>query len=122
MSKYNTYEEYENFQDALSDNYFSSNHYPYPNKEDFTSKVTCNQGCEHIIIDEKGYLEARKEYENEQGKKYKEFQENVLKEVGLSGHPKKDKIYEYAWSKGHASGYYEVYYILAELSYIFLKT
>jgi hypothetical protein len=48
------------------------------------------------------------------------FKEDALKEVGLSNHPKSDKIYQMAWEKGHSEGLQAVYYALQELAKIIL--
>jgi hypothetical protein len=44
------------------------------------------------------------------------FKEDALKEVGLTDHPNADKIYSYAWEKGNASGFKDVFYILEDLA------
>lgn len=48
------------------------------------------------------------------------FKEAALEEVGLSDHPKADKVFEKAWRDGHSSGYAEVFGELQELSELML--
>lgn len=45
----------------------------------------------------------------------------IREKSGLNGIPKqyRDKVYRFAWDKGHSSGYSEVYYYLQELVEIF---
>ena len=38
----------------------------------------------------------------------RKFKEDVLREYGLEGHPKAEKIYEISWSEGHSAGLYGV--------------
>jgi hypothetical protein len=47
------------------------------------------------------------------------FKQAVLENVGLLQHPNADKIFDFAWSQGHASGYHEVYNYLDDLSSLF---
>jgi hypothetical protein len=39
----------------------------------------------------------------------------LLSDVGIVSHPKVDMIWGWAWDKGHASGWYEVYEWLVEI-------
>lgn len=48
------------------------------------------------------------------------FQNEALESVGLKDHPKKDKIFAYAWEQGHACGLNEVYYHLINLAELFV--
>ncbi len=58
-------------------------------------------------------------YYDDQNRLDAEFREDALKEVGLSKHPKKDKIFARAWQSGHANGYSEVYSHLSDLAELF---
>jgi hypothetical protein len=37
------------------------------------------------------------------------FKADALEELGLTGHPKAEKLFEKAWEKGHSDGLYSVY-------------
>lgn len=36
------------------------------------------------------------------------FRQDVLREAGMEGHPKADKVYALAWEEGHSAGYSEI--------------
>ncbi len=57
---------------------------------------------------------SQKQYELE-----KKFKIDALKEVGLDKHPKANKIYAYAWDRGHFGGLSEVYNQLLDLVDLF---
>ena len=44
------------------------------------------------------------------------FKADALEAVGLTGHPKADKAYAFAWELGHASGYSEVFSYLQDIA------
>lgn len=48
------------------------------------------------------------------------FKVDALQAVGLTTHPKADKAYSYAWEKGHASGYSEVFIHLQDIAEVLL--
>jgi len=48
--------------------------------------------------------------------KYDEFKRDALKHFGLSGHPKADKAFSFAWEHGHASGWNDVLYWFGEIA------
>lgn len=72
-------------------------------------------------------IKAKTELEKAQKKAYQEedsrlaemFYDDALEYVGLTGHPKADKIYSFAVEHGHAYGRAEVVSFLVELAYIF---
>ena len=45
-----------------------------------------------------------------------EFMKDLLAHLGLTGHPKAEKLFSMAWNQGHASGYSEVAYYAEELA------
>jgi hypothetical protein len=49
-----------------------------------------------------------------------EFKEDCIQDVGLKGHPKADKAFDLAWSRGHSAGFNEVYGELCDLSDLLL--
>lgn len=48
------------------------------------------------------------------------FKEACLEDVGLTGHEKADKAFNYAWMEGHSSGLYEVYQVLCDITELVL--
>lgn len=53
--------------------------------------------------------EAYKAYIEEDARVLTKFRADVLADLGLTNHPKANKLYDLAWERGHSSGYYEVY-------------
>jgi hypothetical protein len=64
--------------------------------------------------------DARKLWEVEEGARRSQFQTDALTAVGLASHPKADKIFWYAWDRGHSSGYEEVLSVLVNLAELFV--
>lgn len=120
-----------------------TNTYPYPTKADFTTTYYYKAGklvatstleelhhhipeidlkdCtkESIMNRELFTIEHNKYYESKRELE-KQFKVDLADELGLTGHPKFDKLFEIAWDRGHSDGYQEVYYEaekLAELLY-----
>jgi hypothetical protein len=64
-------------------------------------------------------LKYQQDYEDwcaEDRRIYNVFHHDALEDVGLLGHPKADKAYTFAWDRGHANGFGDVYYWLAEIA------
>ena len=60
-----------------------------------------------------------KEYRAESKRLNDLFTHDALKDVGLKNHPNKDKIFDYAWERGHSCGLEEIYIELCELADLF---
>lgn len=60
-----------------------------------------------------------KDWDKEANRMYYIFKEDCLKEVDLENHPKREDIFNFAWEKGHSSGYHEVFSYLVDLSELF---
>jgi len=105
----------------------------YKTKEDFTTVYMYKNGklvgstilsefdddsdidysvCEKVF-DEKKYIEYQKQLDEQ-------IKHDMLEDVGLLNHPKANRIYAYAWDKGHSLGYSEVYNVLCDLADLFL--
>lgn len=109
-----------------------TNTYPYPTKVDFTYTYYYKNGelvakgtiskLDHIIpeipltsctkeeiFDKEGFCAERAKY-NENGKKlYEQFKADLADELGLTGHPKWDKLFSIAWEDSHSEGHQAVY-------------
>jgi hypothetical protein len=59
--------------------------------------------------------EARIEYWKAIHQAQKQFQADLEEEFGTGNYAKKDEVFDYAWSEGHSSGYYDVYHKYADL-------
>lgn len=60
------------------------------------------------------------EYKADQNRLDEEFKRDALAHVGLTGHPKADKAYAFAWQEGHAGGCSDVLHYLDEVAQIIL--
>jgi hypothetical protein len=50
-----------------------------------------------------------------------QFRADALEDVGLTDHPKADKVWDMAWNHGHGGGNHEVYGWLCELAELILS-
>lgn len=66
-------------------------------------------------VEAPGYQEARQKYHEDQGRLHEEFRQDLFDAHGVVGHPKADKVYSYAYDRGHAHGYQEVALIFGDL-------
>ena len=112
--------------------YYSKPQTVYPNKKDYTTYYvydrgemlycgTCiNQPVSKLkedypnaviqeVLDEEEYKAQRKRYSDESAKLYKEFQNDLFEDYGVSDNPKRHKCFDLAWEHGHSSGLEEVY-------------
>lgn len=106
-----------------------NNTYPYPSKADFTYTYYYKAGqlvatsivdnLNHIIkevelkdctkeedFDSIAFQLERRKYSENGDKLLEQFKADLADELGLTGHPKWDKLFSMAWDMGH--GYQEV--------------
>lgn len=57
----------------------------------------------------------RKAYDTENARIYKQFKEDLFKELGITGHPKAETLFQKAWEQGHSAGYEEVFNYASDL-------
>ena len=57
---------------------------------------------------DKAFQEARRQYYIEEKRVMSIFQEDLMKELGILGHPKAQLLYDIAWSHGHSDGLHSV--------------
>ena len=69
---------------------------------------------------EEQYEEARNHYWETERESSEMMKNAMLDDTGLLGHPKADKVWDYAYEQGHASGWNDVYQCLEELANIVL--
>ena len=67
------------------------------------------------VFDEESYKEHRKLFDDESGRLHQEFKEDLFTEFGMSKHPKREKIFNYAWEEGHACGLEDVYGVFSDI-------
>ena len=65
------------------------------------------------------FMAARMAYDIEEGKVNDRAKQAMLEDVGLDKHPKRDKIYAYAWQHGHSGGYNDVWCVLCDIADLF---
>lgn len=61
------------------------------------------------------YLDHKKQYNEESGKRHDEFINDIFEEFHVTDNPKRDKCFSLAWEYGHSSGYSEVYNHFSDL-------
>lgn len=61
------------------------------------------------VQDTASFQIARDAYHRRGGEIMKEFKRDLFADLGISGHPKRDKMYSLAWEYGHSGGLAEVY-------------
>ena len=67
------------------------------------------------VLDEVEYKEHLKLYNAEKGRLYKEFKEDLFEEFEMSNHPKRERIFTYAWDEGHSCGLEDVYNVFSDI-------
>lgn len=70
----------------------------------------------HPPVSVDDYKKALLEYRNESSRLVEEFKADALAEVGLTGHPKADKVYFLAREHGHSAGLHEVMNYLVDFA------
>jgi len=88
----------------------------YDNKIEFKTKKDFTSICGTQIYHEADHKEYNKMYREENNRVREDFKKDALKEVDLSEHPNRHKIFEKAWDDGHANGYTSVLDELEELA------
>lgn len=71
--------------------------------------------------EESEYKENFRKCREEDGRLMDLFKQDLLEDLGIEKHPKKDKIFSYAWKEGHNSGLSSVYDIASEIIDHFFK-
>jgi hypothetical protein len=67
------------------------------------------------FLNEEAYKEQRTKYNVESARLHTEFKEDIFDEFGVQNHPKRERVFEMAWDRGHSSGFSEVYLVFEEL-------
>lgn len=116
-----------------------ANTYPYPTRADFTSTYYYKEGklvainnmagldhkipeialkdcTKESILNGEMLKSERDKYFTESKNLERQFKVDLADELGLTGHPKFDKLFEIAWDRGHSSGFQEVYNEAQELA------
>ena len=65
------------------------------------------------------YKKSSDAWHKEQGRLDDLAKQAMLEDVGLAKHPKRDKIYAYAWEQGHSGGYNDVWCVLSDIADLF---
>lgn len=91
---------------------------PYPTRPDkpFIKKDASPKDYRDFATILEGYeakklvFEAEKKaYQEDNARLKQQFKIDLLAELGISNHPKRESLYSLAWDYGHATGLYEVY-------------
>lgn len=107
---------------TISKVYNCNNHYIYklPGDPKYITTKFCPE-CGKKIVDEiteqiKQYQEVRIQCRKSNEIKFNQFKADALAHVNLTKHPNANKIFDYAWDRGHSNGYSEVVCFLEELA------
>lgn len=116
-----------------------TNTYCYPTKADFTSNYYYKEGkivaissmsnlhhhipeiplkdcIKEVVVDEVGFKAERKKYYDNGSQLLEQFKIDLADELGLTNHPKWDKLYSIAWEECHNDGYESVYHFASDLA------
>lgn len=116
-------------------NYYSSNGVPHPKKGDYQTVYYYHKGevmlclkpgeekplsidpnwVKEIVFDKEGYLKADAVYNEVTRQKHEEFKQDLFEDLGIQDNPKKEKLFDKAWDRGHSHGYSEVYGVASDL-------
>lgn len=66
-------------------------------------------------VDYPVYINAINTYRKDEARLYDKFKADLFDDLGITGHPKADKLYMIAYSRGHSAGFQEVYNEALEL-------
>jgi predicted nucleic acid-binding protein len=67
------------------------------------------------VLNEEEYKAHLKQYGEETHRLHEEFVNDLFNHFNVSDNPKKHKVFEIAWEKGHAYGHEEVYNVFYDL-------
>lgn len=118
--------------------YYSKNQVPYPNKLDYITLFVYDKGAcvfsdassSHTksslkekyptaviqeVLDNEAYRAQSRLFNEEKSRLYKEFQQDLFEDYGVSDNPKRFKCFALAWELGHSSGYSEVHGVFGDL-------
>lgn len=87
-----------------------------PERARYANNATYGAAVDKWEVAEQEFRTKRTEYNMQVGLIEQQFKTALLKELGLTGHPKAEKLYAMAWEKGHSSGFGEVELIAGELA------
>ncbi len=67
-----------------------------------------NYSAKETVLNKEAYKKHLKQYNEEKAKLYNEFKQDLFEELGITNHPKREKLFEKAWENSHSDGYYQV--------------
>lgn len=67
------------------------------------------------VLDEDAYAKAQWAYNNEKALLMEQFVRDLYADLGISNHPKRERLFSKAWERGHAYGLSEVYSVAQDL-------
>lgn len=87
-----------------------------PKREDFPNNAAHGLALDKYDAELANFRDKQSASSAEAGRIESEFKTALGKELGVSAHPKFDKMYSIAYSHGHSSGFTEVAMYAEELS------
>ena len=61
-------------------------------------------------------LDEKKTWREREQELSAQFKKDLFEELEIENNPRREKLFEIAWSHGHGSGYSDVYYLACELA------
>lgn len=106
--------------------YSNQDEYPVGPKKPFLKHAHTSEEAVKYAKDLKAYesilptyRELRDNWRAKDSELHSQFKKDALEEVGLTNHPKADKIYAFAYEEGHSCGLNEVWNYLQNLAELF---
>ena len=106
-------------------NYYATIGIKYPSRDDYKTTYYYKAGVcvgnsksnqpvpefavKEDVIDEVSYRADYVAYHREKERLLNEFKEDVFEELGIQDHPKREVLFNKAWSNSARDGYYQVY-------------
>jgi hypothetical protein len=90
---------------------------PKPERAHFKNNETYGKAMDDYELKELPRFRASLlEYRAKLGEIENEFKVEILRRIGISQHPRAEKLWSMAWERGHSSGFSEIVSIAYDLS------
>ena len=79
-----------------------------PSQKDYANNADFGAALDLWEADKDKWLLLVDEYRAANGEVVQSFKSELLDALKISNHPKREKLWEMAWERGHAHGFYEI--------------
>ena len=84
--------------------------------DDTAKALLLRRAAAEKVVDEQAHCAAINAYQAENARLIEKFKRDLFEELGISDHPKREKLYSLAWELGHSTGFSEVVSYAEQLS------